>query len=72
MKIHRLNKLSGGSCMTKHITKSGKVCKHMNARMSGSGLKDVFDAPASGRATETLRNLHIAKPRLPKKYITFE
>ena len=62
---------SGGS-MTKHITKAGKVVKHMTSRMSGSGItQEVFDTP-SNKATETLRNVRIARPRLPKKYITFE
>tara|TARA_R110000787_G_scaffold153216_3_gene267079 strand:+ start:179 stop:343 length:165 start_codon:yes stop_codon:yes gene_type:complete len=42
-------------------------------RVLGSGLKDeVYEDGRLQKATETLRNLKIAKPRLPKKYITFD
>ncbi len=64
--------MGNGGSMTKHITKAGKAVKQMSSRMSGSGMtQEVFDVP-SVKATETLRNIRVAKPRLPKKYITFE
>jgi len=42
-------------------------------RVLGSGLKDeVYEEGRLQKATDTLRNLKLSKPRLPKKYITFD
>jgi len=72
MRIHRLSKStfgSGGS-NTQH---RGMCCKHMTARCVGSGISsEIFDLPVVGKATQTLRNLNIQKPRMAKKYITLE
>jgi hypothetical protein len=42
-------------------------------RVLGSGLKEeVYEDGRLQKATETLRHLKLSKPRLPKKYITFD
>jgi hypothetical protein len=39
----------------------------------GSGLTEqVYENGRLGKATDSLRNLKISKPRIPKKYITFD
>jgi hypothetical protein len=39
----------------------------------GEGIKaEVFEDNKVHRATDTLRNLKVSKPRVPKKYISFD
>ena len=71
--IHKLNKSFGNSrCITKPLGKSSPAARN-HKRIIGSGLKDaeVYEEGRLQKASETLRNLKVAKPRLPKKYITF-
>jgi hypothetical protein len=40
--------------------------------MGGALKPEVFEDGKVHRATETLRNLKVAKPRIPKQYINFD
>ena len=42
-------------------------------RCCGSGLKpEIYENGIVHKATENLKGLKIAKPRIPKKYISFD
>lgn len=70
--IHKLNKSCGARYITKPMSKSSPALRN-HKRVLGSGLKDeVYEEGRLQKATETLRNLKLSKPRLPKKYITFD
>jgi hypothetical protein len=71
--IHKLNKSFGSSrCITRPLGKINPTARN-HKRVLGSGLKDeVYEEGRLHKATDTLRNLKLSKPRLPKKYITFD
>ena len=49
-----------------------KVARH-HKRTMGSGLKEeIFEDHKVHRATDTLRNLRVSKPRVPRQYISFD
>jgi hypothetical protein len=50
----------------------GKIARH-HKRSMGMGLKpEIFENGQVHKATETLRNMKVSKPRIPKKYISFD
>jgi hypothetical protein len=70
MYIHKLRKGSSGRHSFKPLAK--KVASN-NKRIIGSGLTEqVYENGRLGKATDSLKNLKISKPRIPKKYITFD
>lgn len=71
--IHKLNKKGNGRYVMKPTSMlSGSLARH-HKRTYGSGItSEVYENGRLHKATETLRNLKVAKPRLPKKYITFD
>ena len=71
--IHKLNKTGSHRCIMKPLrTLDGLAARH-HKRSMGEGLKDeIYENGRIHKATETLRNLKLSKPRLPKKYITFD
>jgi hypothetical protein len=75
MYIHKLGKSTRGGRITQGFSNSGSngsIARH-HKRSMGSGLKDeVYEGGAVHRATDTLRNLKVSKPRVPKKYISFD
>lgn len=60
----------GATRGNKH-TKGSGVVRHMG-RTIGSGITPAVYQSEATRPTEVLRNIRVAKSRLPKKYITFE
>lgn len=72
--IHKLNKSHGSSrCITKSLGKTQPTARN-HKRVLGSGVRDshVYEEGRLQKATDTLKNLKVSKPRLPKKYITFD
>ena len=74
MYIHRLRKttMGNGGSMTKKVFSGGAVVARPMGRRLGSGIKNEVYENQSVRPTDVLRNIKVAKSRLPKKYITFE
>ena len=76
MYIHRLRKttLGNGGSMTKKIMVKGKIAAKPMMRQLGSGIKaEVYDTQMGVvKPTDVLRNIKVAKSRIPKKYITFD
>jgi hypothetical protein len=79
MLIHKLNKSTlGGRSVFGHKRRNGggggsamKVASHQRRTM-GTGLRpEIFEDGQVKRASEVLRNLKI-KPKVPRKYISFE
>ena len=77
MYIHKLGKSTNGAGNRTTMGFRGsqgnnKIARH-HKRSMGSGLKEeVFEDGKVHRATDTLRNLRVSKPRIPKKYISFD
>ena len=77
MYIHKLNKSTMGNAgrstmRFKGMGVMGKVARH-HKRSMGMGLKpEIFENGQVHKATETLRNMKVSKPRIPKKYISFD
>ena len=74
MYIHRLRKttMGNGGSMTKKTLVRNVVSAAPMKRTMGSGIVPEVYQMSSMKPTEILRNIKISKPRLPKKYITFE
>ena len=74
MYIHRLRKttMGNGGSMTKRTMVKNVVAAPPMRRTMGSGIKPEVYTMDIQRPTDVLRNVRVAKPRLPKKYITFE
>lgn len=69
MYIHKLSKRK----TTLHGAMLGKKLARHHKRTMGSGLKEeVFEDHKVHRATDTLRNLKVSKPRVPRQYISFD
>ena len=73
MFIHKLRKTtSGGGNRISFVGRTGQP-KMYHKRSSGSGLvSEIFSNNRIQKGSDVLRNLKISKPRIPKKYITFE
>lgn len=70
MYIHKLGK--GTSPYSLGLGKNRKVARD-HKRTMGEGLVDkIYEDGMVHRPTDTLRNLKIIKPRIPKKYISLE
>lgn len=73
MRIHKL-RLVGGARISHKIHTGGIVAKSHH-RSLGSGIQNleekVFDNGVVKKASEVLRNVKLAKSRMPKKYISF-
>jgi hypothetical protein len=73
MHIFRINKSGSGSSSTRRLSHNAIKNSHRKMVMGGSAnAEKVFEDNALRKATDNLRNLKISKPRIPKKYITFE
>jgi len=77
MFIHKLNKSTlGGRSVFSHKKRTGgggnmKVACH-NKRTMGCGLRpEIFEDGHIKKASEVLRTLKV-KPKVPRKYISFE
>jgi hypothetical protein len=62
------------SGITRHFNKNNSVKRaHRRITMGGAIVAEkVFEDNTVKRATDNLRNLKVSKPRIPKKYISFE
>ena len=71
--IHKLNKTGSHRCIMKPLrTLDGNAARH-HKRSMGSGLvNEIYENGKIHKATDTLRNLKVSQPRIPKKYITFD
>jgi len=83
MYIHKLRKSTAGNAgrltsasKGKTMVGTGNTVARNHKRITGSELKpEIFDISIGNgikKNTDTLRSLKISKPRVPKKYITFE
>ena len=73
MHIHKLRKTTSGSGYGVSIIGRAGRPQMYHKRTSGSGLvPEIFSNNKVQKATDVLKNLKVAKSRLPKKYITFE
>jgi hypothetical protein len=72
MHIFRISKTGSGNITSRKIV-NGAI-RHSNKRImtGGSIMEKVYEENTLRKATDNLRNLKISKPRIPKKYITFE
>jgi hypothetical protein len=74
MYIHKLGSTTSGAGLrtTMGISKNHAVARN-HKRMMGSGLvTEIYDNGKVQRKSDILRNLKIAQPRVPKKYISFD
>jgi hypothetical protein len=73
MHIFRVNKAGPGGGFTRNPTNNALKDSHRRITMGGSiNAEKVFEDNTLRKATDNLRNLKISKPRIAKKYITFE
>lgn len=74
MYIHRLGSTTSGAGLRTSVgmTKTHRVAKN-HKKMSGCGLvPEIYEGGKVQRKSDILRNLKIAQPRVPKKYISFD
>jgi len=71
MYIHKLQKSASGRSSVGSSSKN-VVARHHKRTMGGALKPEVFEDGKVHRATETLRNLKVSKPRIPKQYINFD
>ena len=74
MYIFRLGSTTSGSGLKTSIgiNKNHKVAQN-NKRTMGSGLvSEIYDGSKLQRKSDILRNIKIAQPKIPKKYISFD
>ena len=73
MYIHKLgNSTAGNGNKISLGTKQHRVAKN-HKRIIGSGLQpQIYEGGKLHKKGELLRNLKLAQPKLPKKYIAFE
>jgi hypothetical protein len=73
MYIHKLGNSTAGNGNKFSIgSKQRRVAKN-HKRVIGSGLQpQIYDNGKMLKKGELLRNLKLAQPKLPKKYISFE
>ena len=74
MYIHKLGKTNSSRTTMGFRGSQGnhKIARH-HKRTMGEGLKEeIFEDGKVQKATDTLRNLRVSKPRIPKKYINFD
>lgn len=71
--IHKLmNTTSGSGNKISLGTKQHRVAKN-HKRILGSGLQTaIYEGGKLQKKGDLLRNLKLAQPKLPKKYISFE
>ena len=73
MYIHKLRQSTAGLGNRVSIVGKGKALKTYHKRTCGSGVvPEIYSDGKVQKATEVLKNLKISKPRMPKKYISFE
>jgi len=74
MYIHKLGSTTSGAGLktTMGINKNHNIARN-HKRTMGSGLvPEIYEGGKVQRKTDLLRNLKIAQPRIPKKYISFD
>lgn len=73
MHIFRINKAHSGSAFTKRPNANAIAPSTRRAQIGGAILANkVYEDNTLRKTTDNLRNLKISKPRMPKKYISFE
>jgi hypothetical protein len=74
MYIHKLgNTTSGAGFRTsKGMTKTHKIARNHTRSLGSNLIPDIFEGGMVQRKTDILRNLKIAQPKVPKKYISFD
>jgi hypothetical protein len=74
MYIFRLGSTTSGAGLktSMGVNKNHKIARS-NKRTMGSGLvSEIYEKGKIQRKSDILRNLKIAQPRIPKKYISFD
>jgi hypothetical protein len=73
MYLFKVNKSGAGGGITRKITHNAIKNSHRRITMGGAINADkVYEDNTLRKATDNLRNLRISKPRIAKKYISFE
>ena len=74
MRIHLLGKTTTGGAnrVTRrgHFTRTGYAKQHTST--DGSGLKGEIFENSLNRVGDLLNKVHLSKPRIQKKYISFD
>jgi len=74
MYIHKLGSTTSGAGLRTSIgiSKTHRIARN-NKKTIGSGLvSEIYEKGMVQRKSDILRNLKIAQPRIPKKYISFD
>jgi hypothetical protein len=74
MYIHKLGSTTSGAGLrtTMGVSKTHSIARN-HKRTMGSGLvPEIYENGKVQRKTDLLRNLKIAQPKIPKKYISFD
>ena len=74
MYIHKLGSTTSGAGLrtTMGLTKTHKVARNNQRNMGSNLVPEIYENGKVQRKTDLLRNLKIAQPKVPKKYITFD
>ena len=62
---------NGGSMTKRHMVRNTIAAPPMRRTM-GSGISPEVYTMDIKKPTDVLRNVKVSKPRMPKKYITFD
>ena len=74
MYIHKLGSSTSGAGLrtSMGITKSHRVARNNKRTMGSSLVPEIYEKGMVQRKSDILRNLKIAQPKIPKKYISFD
>ena len=74
MLIHKIGCSTSGSGfkISKGMTKNHKVARNHKRSLGSNLVPEIYEDGKVQRKTDLLRNLKIAQPRIPKKYISFD
>lgn len=74
MYIHKLGSTTSGAGLrtTIGITKKHNLARNNKRNMGSNLVPEIYEGGKVQRKTDLLRNLKIAQPKVPKKYISFD
>jgi len=74
MYIHKLGSSTSGAGLrtSMGITKTHRVARNNKRTMGSSLVPEIYEKGMVQRKSDILRNLKIAQPKIPKKYISFD
>jgi hypothetical protein len=74
MYIHKLGSTTSGAGLrtTMGNTKTHTIARNNKRTMGSNLVPEIYEGGKVQRKTDLLRNLKIAQPKIPKKYISFD